>query len=156
MNGIAHRISVNRTPFRAFWEFGSVSQLCVWGQLIIAQNTASVAPITSTSHHVWTTRSRKKNKFSHFLVVVQLIHRQTTAVQKRLICSFSRCLLNTQVSRSWQSLTCRVSDRERSSSSWCLSWAGLGIAVWGLVTFTFKSCVSQLSVDQISRNFVYF
>ena len=36
------------------------------------------------------------------------------------------------------------------------SSAGLEIAVWGLVTFPFKSCVSQLSVDQISRNFVYF
>ena len=33
---------------------------------------------------------------------------------------------------------------------------GLGIALWGLVTFPFNSCVSQLSVDQISRNFLYF
>ena len=33
---------------------------------------------------------------------------------------------------------------------------GLGITLWGLVTFLFNSCVSQLSVDQISRNFVYF
>ena len=33
---------------------------------------------------------------------------------------------------------------------------GLGIPVWGLVTSPFKSCVSQLSVNQISRHFVYF
>jgi len=32
----------------------------------------------------------------------------------------------------------------------------LGIAAGGLVAFPFKSCVSQLSVDQISRNFLYF
>ena len=32
----------------------------------------------------------------------------------------------------------------------------LGIAAWELVFFSFKSCVSQLSVDQISRNLVYF
>ena len=39
----------------------------------------------------------------------------------------------------------------------CLSSSpGLEIAVRGLVTFPFKSCVSQLSVDQISRHFVYF
>ena len=41
-----------------------------------------------------------------------------------------------------------------NSFAWILS--GLEITVRGLVTFPFKSCVSQLSVDQISRNFVYF
>ena len=30
------------------------------------------------------------------------------------------------------------------------------IEVQGLVFFSFKSCVSQLSVDQISRNLVHF
>ena len=47
----------------------------------------------------------------------------------------------------------RISRLTFYMARWC---AGLEIALWGLVTFPFNSCVSQLSVDQISRNFVYF
>ena len=35
-------------------------------------------------------------------------------------------------------------------------YSGLGMKASGLVTVSFKSCVSQLPVDLISRNFEYF
>ena len=55
----------------------------------------------------------------------------------------------------------RQRDDERAEqtlrhSATCSLSPELEIAVIGLVTFPFKSCVSQLPVDQISRNFVYF
>ena len=34
-----------------------------------------------------------------------------------------------------------------------LPYPEVRIEEWGLVTFNFKSCISQLSLDQISRNF---
>ena len=41
-------------------------------------------------------------------------------------------------------------------SSLTFSWLSFLIEVQGLVFFSFKSCVSQLSVEQISRNLVHF
>ena len=49
-------------------------------------------------------------------------------------------------------------DWHRLESNRWMSWISpsVGSVSLGLVFFSFKSCVSQLSVDQISRNLVHF
>ena len=62
-----------------------VSLFILWGLGVIAIVSSELA---QSKFAVWVTSSGKKDTFGHFVVVLQLIHRQTSAAQQWPTCSF--------------------------------------------------------------------